>query len=74
MNAFSQVLKQIDKIPDHTCLLIIDNSLVVSQISSVGGGFCVFTGINGSSTVVYGDETVDVTPPQVQIRGDCDLG
>ena len=49
-----------------------DNPLIVSQISSVGGGFCTFSGLNGSSTVVYGEETVDVVPPQAQIRGDCD--
>ncbi|KAM0804916.1 hypothetical protein BDR22DRAFT_885010 [Usnea florida] len=49
----------------------IDNPLIVSQISSVGGGFCVFTGLNGSSTVVFGEETVDVVPPQVQVQGDC---
>ena len=52
--------------------LSTDNPLIVSQISSVGGGFCTFTGLNGSSTVVFGEETVDVVPPQVQIQGDCD--
>ena len=49
-----------------------DNPLPVSQIHSAGGGFCVFTGLNGSDTVVYGEETVDVVPAQVQVRGSCD--
>ena len=56
----------------YDCVFKIDNPLIVSQISSIGGGFCVFTGLNGSSTVVFGEATVDVVPPQVQIQGDCD--
>ena len=50
----------------------LDNSLSVTSISSVGGGFCSFTGAQGSSTVVYGEADVPVNPPQVQIRGSCD--
>ena len=67
INQVSTFMKQ-SRISD-SCLT--DNSLIVSQISSIGGGFCVFTGLNGSSTVVFGEETVDVVPPQVQIQGDC---
>ena len=67
INQVSAFMKQ-HRISDP-CLT--DNPLIASQISSVGGGFCVFTGLNGSSTVVFGEETVDVVPPQVQIQGDC---
>lgn len=52
---------------------LTDSDLSVSQINSVGGGFCVFRGIDGSETVVFGEETVAVAPPQVQISGSCDI-
>ena len=52
---------------------LTDCTLSVSQISSVGGGFCTFSGADGSSTVVVGEETVDVGPPQVLLRGTCDV-
>ena len=51
---------------------ITANPLAVSSISSVGGGFCTFSGAQGSSTVVFGEQTVPVGPPQTQIRGSCD--
>ncbi|KAN0075742.1 hypothetical protein V8E54_007012 [Elaphomyces granulatus] len=51
----------------------ITNPLSISQISSVGGGFCTFRGIDGSETVVVGEQTVPVGPPQTQISGVCDI-
>ncbi|KAL9011690.1 MAG: hypothetical protein Q9173_003484 [Seirophora scorigena] len=47
------------------------NPLSVSKIRSEGGATCSFTGIDGSSTVVVGAQTVDVGPPQTQISGSC---
>ncbi|KAK0514912.1 hypothetical protein JMJ35_002291 [Cladonia borealis] len=49
----------------------ITNPLSVSSISSPGGGFCSFFGADGSETVVIGDETSIVAPPQVQVSGSC---
>ncbi|RAK97943.1 uncharacterized protein BO80DRAFT_388589 [Aspergillus ibericus CBS 121593] len=51
----------------------ITNTLSVTNISSAGGGFCNFHGVDGSSTVVIGEEKVPVSPPQAQIRGSCDI-
>ncbi len=50
----------------------LDNPLSVSKISSVGGAVCSFFGVDGSDTVVVGEQEVDVGPPQTQIRGVCD--
>jgi hypothetical protein len=49
------------------------NPLSISQISSVGGGFCTFFGIDGSETTVVGAQTVPVGPPQTQVSGVCDI-
>ncbi len=49
-----------------------DNTLSVSQISSPGGAACTFFGVDGSDTFIYGEETVDVGPPQAQVSGVCD--
>ena len=43
------------------------------MISSAGGGFCSFQGVDGSDTVVFGEETVDVGPPQTIVSGTCDI-
>ncbi|EHA23784.1 hypothetical protein CBS63078_2234 [Aspergillus niger] len=51
----------------------ITNQLSITKISSVGGGFCTFQGIDGSSTVVVGEVTVPVSPPQTQVSGTCDI-
>ena len=46
----------------------------MTAISSVGGGFCVFTGVDGAEVVVA-DAGVNhtVAPPQRMIRGSCDV-
>ncbi|PYH96566.1 hypothetical protein BO71DRAFT_482002 [Aspergillus ellipticus CBS 707.79] len=49
----------------------ITNSMVVYNISSAGGGFCTFGGVNGTDVVVFGPETVAVDPPQAMSWGDC---
>ncbi len=49
-----------------------DNTLSVSHISSPGGAACTFFGIDGSDTFIFGEETVDVGPPQAQVSGICD--
>ncbi|PYH67357.1 uncharacterized protein BO88DRAFT_406243 [Aspergillus vadensis CBS 113365] len=51
----------------------ITNQLSITKISSVGGGFCSFQGVDGSTTVVAGEVTVPVSPPQTQVSGTCDI-
>ena len=51
---------------------VIDDSLSVSHISSAGGAICTIIGVDGSETTIVGEQTVDVGPPQTQIRGSCD--
>ncbi|OJJ72314.1 hypothetical protein ASPBRDRAFT_41996 [Aspergillus brasiliensis CBS 101740] len=51
----------------------ITNPLSITKISSAGGGFCSFQGVDGSSTVVAGEVTVPVSPPQTQVSGTCDI-
>ncbi|PYI09859.1 hypothetical protein BO78DRAFT_394724 [Aspergillus sclerotiicarbonarius CBS 121057] len=51
----------------------ITNSMSVTNISSAGGGFCNFQGVDGSSTMVVGEVKVPVSPPQAQVRGSCDI-
>ncbi|KAM0796648.1 hypothetical protein BDR22DRAFT_892966 [Usnea florida] len=52
----------------------INNTLSVSQISSPGGAACTFFGVDGSNTFLFGEQTVDVGPPQAQVSGVCDEG
>ena len=47
------------------------NPLSISHIISLGGGTCTFYGIDGSVTTTVGAQTVDVGPPQTQVRGEC---
>ncbi|KAE8377144.1 hypothetical protein BDV26DRAFT_219770 [Aspergillus bertholletiae] len=50
----------------------ISNPLSISHIaSSTDGVTCSFEGIDHSHTVVSGQETVDVGPPQTQVFGVC---
>ncbi|OJJ46699.1 hypothetical protein ASPZODRAFT_25768 [Penicilliopsis zonata CBS 506.65] len=57
--------------PADDSLVAITNPLNVSSIASVGGGFCTFTGVDGSSVVLDGEQTVSVSPPQPQKWGSC---
>ncbi|KAL8964109.1 MAG: hypothetical protein Q9183_004694 [Haloplaca sp. 2 TL-2023] len=43
----------------------------VSHIKVAGNSVCFFYGIDESTTVVFGGETRDVGPPQVQASGQC---
>jgi hypothetical protein len=53
-------------------LTLPDNPLSISHISSNTAGFqCTFNGIDQSVTTVNGAETVDVGPPQTQLKGSC---
>lgn len=49
----------------------LDNPLSISHIVSTGGGTCTFYGIDRSVTTTVGAQTVDVGPPQTQVRGAC---
>ena len=53
--------------------LILDNPLSVSHIISndTRTCLCTFNGIDGSVTTTFGDEEVDVGPPQTQASGNC---
>ena len=52
----------------------VANPLSVSAVSSVGGGFCNFRGVDGSEVVVAdADVRHPVDPPQAQISGSCDV-
>ncbi|KAL2001891.1 hypothetical protein VTN02DRAFT_1046 [Thermoascus thermophilus] len=57
--------------PINGAVIPISNPLSISHICSKGGARCTFYGIDGSVTTVVGDETVDVGPPQTQIKGAC---
>ena len=52
---------------------ISDNPLSVSHIISDDTRTCLCTlnGIDGSVTTTFGNETVDVGPPQAQVSGNC---
>ena len=52
-------------------ILIIANPLSVTTITSPGGGFCNFEGVDGSENVIFGEDTVTVAPPQAQVSGSC---
>ncbi|TAQ90944.1 hypothetical protein B7494_g686 [Chlorociboria aeruginascens] len=58
-------------VPTDASVFPITDPLAVSFISSLGGATCGFTGIDGSSTVVIGAQTVVVAPPQAQVSGSC---
>ena len=48
-----------------------DDPLSISHIEVVDGVYCIFYGIDGSTTVVQGPGVVDVGPPQTQVSGQC---
>lgn len=52
-------------------ILRLDDPLSISHIKSLGGATCTFYGIDGSVTTVVGAQTVDVGPPQTQLRAVC---
>lgn len=60
-------------VPTNDTVYIINNPLSVSSIYSPSVAFCVFFGAEGSSTVVTADQTVDVSPPQPQVSGICQI-
>lgn len=53
-------------------ILVIDNDLGISHINvDQEEGICRFAGVDGSFTVIIGEGTEDVGPPQVQVSGRC---
>ncbi|MCJ1456514.1 hypothetical protein MMC28_006875 [Mycoblastus sanguinarius] len=58
--------------PTDDTVTAINNPLSVSSIQAIGGAVCTFFGADGSSTFIYGEQTVDVSPPQPQTSGICD--
>ncbi|KAL2829130.1 hypothetical protein BJY01DRAFT_228022, partial [Aspergillus pseudoustus] len=49
----------------------IDNPLVVHRITSPGGGFCTFVGVEGESVVIYAEDDKTLTVPQAMSWGSC---
>ncbi|PYH41111.1 uncharacterized protein BP01DRAFT_395408 [Aspergillus saccharolyticus JOP 1030-1] len=59
-------------IPTDVTPVQIDNPMVVYSISSPGGGFCTFVGVEGEDVVIYAEEEVELTTPQAIKSGSCD--
>lgn len=53
-------------------IVLTDNPMSVSKISSPGGASCTVFGSDGSNTFIHGG-TVDVGPPQRQVSAVCDI-
>lgn len=53
--------------------ILSDNTLSVSHIiaDNTNSGVCTFNGIDGSVTVLSGETTADVGPPQQLVSGSC---
>ncbi|KAL2810554.1 hypothetical protein BJX63DRAFT_434200 [Aspergillus granulosus] len=49
----------------------IDNPLVVHRVTSPGGGFCTFVGVEGESVVIYSEDEQFLSVPQAMDWGSC---
>ncbi|KAJ0420256.1 hypothetical protein BJY00DRAFT_313194 [Aspergillus carlsbadensis] len=49
----------------------IDNPLIVHRITSPGGGFCTFVGVEGESVVIYAEDEKVLSVPQAMSWGTC---
>jgi hypothetical protein len=50
---------------------MVDNPLVVHRVTSPGGGFCTFVGVDGESVVIYAQDEKFLTKPQAMKWGSC---
>ncbi|KAL2864011.1 uncharacterized protein BJX67DRAFT_384191 [Aspergillus lucknowensis] len=58
-------------IPADRTPVQIDSNLVVTRITSPGGGFCTFVGTEGESVVIYGEDDQSLRVPQPIEWGTC---
>jgi hypothetical protein len=49
----------------------VDNPLVVHRVTSPGGGFCTFVGVEGESVVIYAEDEKVLAVPQAMSWGSC---
>ncbi|KAL2837151.1 hypothetical protein BJX68DRAFT_273200 [Aspergillus pseudodeflectus] len=47
------------------------NPLIVHRVTSPGGGFCTFVGVEGESVVIYAEDEKVLSVPQVMSWGSC---
>ncbi|KAL3461972.1 hypothetical protein BJX64DRAFT_288924 [Aspergillus heterothallicus] len=58
-------------VPADRTVVNIDNPLVVHRVTSPGGGFCTFVGVQGESVVIYAEDDETLTVPQAMSWGTC---
>ncbi|RAH46332.1 uncharacterized protein BO95DRAFT_442211 [Aspergillus brunneoviolaceus CBS 621.78] len=58
--------------PTDTTAVQIDNPMIVYSISSPGGGFCTFVGVEGEDVVIFAEDEEALTTPQAMKWGSCD--
>lgn len=46
--------------------------MIVYSISSPGGGFCTFVGVEGEDVVIFAEDEETLTTPQAMKWGSCD--
>ncbi|KAL4781981.1 hypothetical protein BJX76DRAFT_333891 [Aspergillus varians] len=58
-------------VPTDRTTVNIDNPLVVHRVTSPGGGFCTFVGVEGESVVIYSQDEQFLDTPQAMSWGTC---
>ncbi|KAL4876190.1 hypothetical protein BJY04DRAFT_200329 [Aspergillus karnatakaensis] len=58
-------------VPTDRTPVQVDNPLVVHRVTSPGGGFCTFVGVEGESVVIYAEDEKFLTVPQAISWGSC---
>jgi hypothetical protein len=58
--------------PTDTSRVEITNPMVVNRITSPGGGFCTFVGVEGETVVIYAEDDKTLETPQAMKWGSCD--
>ncbi|OJJ52860.1 hypothetical protein ASPSYDRAFT_95226 [Aspergillus sydowii CBS 593.65] len=58
-------------VPTDRTPVQIDNPLVVHRVTSPGGGFCTFVGVDGESVVIYAEDEKFLETPQAMKWGSC---
>ncbi|KAL2833877.1 hypothetical protein BDW59DRAFT_138241 [Aspergillus cavernicola] len=58
-------------VPTDRTSVQIDNPLVVHRVTSPGGGFCTFVGVEGESVVIYAEDEQFLSVPQAMSWGSC---
>ncbi|KAL2785592.1 hypothetical protein BJX66DRAFT_342963 [Aspergillus keveii] len=58
-------------VPADRTTVEIDNPLIVHRVTSPGGGFCTFVGVEGESVVIYAEDEKVLAVPQAMSWGSC---